>query len=783
MRHERRTRAAPRSQLMRWAVARASPQDLHRWGITLLVLAATAIAVLAVRLGPCTAHLPDNRRSPSSGSYPTSASEAAAAAADPSREGAFATSADNEWLHLDRGPPRTLHFDVCNGFANQRLALVYGLVAAKRLGRAAVLPNLILDGTQSTDAPILATDPGAAVARFESVYDAEALAAALLKHGLRVMTEDEFRDANGDDIAPTQIALSGSGAVDNMEGMLQLVPHARHVSIDCPLFRFSPDVLRSEEALVWATLRALRPGPKLAKLAKAYDKQVGRKPFNFLHLRIEKDWLAHCKRCGGVGFGGFWVGQGCVISRGGEVRNRRVFPQPTTPQDPPHLLPLIQKNRWSTYGNVWDGVVRDNCYNNTLAIDAVLADRRFDPALPLYVAAHWPDVPAATADALLAKLAKAGYKVLRAPAPAAGHERKREIGALLEYTLALRAEKFIGNSVSTFSALAILERRADGRWAGYYNDGSIPLATFVPLFSTPWVFTFNSWSGGYEYMLKVAVNSAAAVGHVTPHCVFAGDMKAPIVKWMEGRGVRVLHHDPAWRDALAPLANASNVDLSPLFSSAETVVATWQRIDVPLIPWLDQYTYILFTDTDVVFRRPFSLTELPLPLPKSVGLGPEMVSSFPYNAGVMVAHLPALRASYPQFLKFILNNTQGLMFPNYGPGDQVRGGCGFVYWGCPARLLPSPACNRRTPSCAVPAASSASTHFNPPTNKQPLPPRAPTTSFTSRTSAPGASPSSSTPSPTTSARPATTTTWQSSTSTAPSRCSTSTTPPLARAGR
>lgn len=330
--------------------------------------------------------------------------------------------------------------------------------------------------------------------------------------------------------------------------------------------------------------------------------------------------------------------------------------------------------RWTSFGDEWGGGVRDNCFNNTMAVHKVLADRRFDAGIPLYVAAHWPAVQKGVAESLLRDIAAAGYNVVRAPAPAGEREAAlpREVAALFEYELALRAERFLGNSVSTFSALAILERRRGSRWAGYYNGGNIPLASFIPLYSTPWVFTFNSWSPGYEILLKAAVNSAAAAGRVKGHSMFAGDDSAPIAGWLRAKGVTVMPHDPAWAPRLLALANASHLGESHLFKSNETLLATWQRIDLPLMTDLDQYTYVLFTDTDIVFRRPFSLSELPLPLPKSVGMGPEQVSAFPYNAGVMIANLPALRASYGAFLEFVLSNKQGLVFEGFGPGDQVR---------------------------------------------------------------------------------------------------------------
>jgi hypothetical protein len=52
----------------------------------------------------------------------------------------------------------------------------------------------------------------------------------------------------------------------------------------------------------------------------------------------------------------------------------------------------------------------------------------------------------------------------------------------VDYYLALRCQQFIGNSVSVFSALLIMERWHAGQYATYYNGGNIPLENFVPLF-------------------------------------------------------------------------------------------------------------------------------------------------------------------------------------------------------------------------------------------------------------------------------------------------------------
>ena len=111
----------------------------------------------------------------------------------------------------------------------------------------------------------------------------------------------------------------------------------------------------------------------------------------------------------------------------------------------------------------------------------------------------------------------------------------REQVACVDYYMALAADKFIGNSVSSFSAMIILERQRHDAWASYYNGGNVPLSEVLPLYQLPWVFTYNSWSSPYDYMLKAAVRSGLDHGHgrLKPYCLFAGSRKAPIIKWLE----------------------------------------------------------------------------------------------------------------------------------------------------------------------------------------------------------------------------------------------------------
>lgn len=48
-------------------------------------------------------------------------------------------------------PSRTLTFELCNGFANQRIALASGIIFAYLLDRHAVLPEAVANGIQTTD--------------------------------------------------------------------------------------------------------------------------------------------------------------------------------------------------------------------------------------------------------------------------------------------------------------------------------------------------------------------------------------------------------------------------------------------------------------------------------------------------------------------------------------------------------------------------------------------------------------------------------------------------------
>ncbi len=82
--------------------------------------------------------------------------------------------------------------------------------------------------------------------------------------------------------------------------------------------------------------------------------------FNFLHLRVEEDWVRHCQQ-------------------------------------------------WEA---IQDGIVRDNCLRNTDTIDVMLGLFRLRKTAPLFVASYWADVDRTSPHVQgLSRIVQTGYQV------------------------------------------------------------------------------------------------------------------------------------------------------------------------------------------------------------------------------------------------------------------------------------------------------------------------------------------------------------------------------------
>jgi len=93
----------------------------------------------------------------------------------------------------------TLHFDTCNGFANQRLSIVHAASLAAEVGYSLSLPSLLSEGrqdlTRSVD-PIIPTEDSGKVS-FSHVYDERIFIRTLASAGLHVVASHAGRELSG----------------------------------------------------------------------------------------------------------------------------------------------------------------------------------------------------------------------------------------------------------------------------------------------------------------------------------------------------------------------------------------------------------------------------------------------------------------------------------------------------------------------------------------------------------------------------------------------------------
>jgi len=222
------------------------------------------------------------------------------------------------------------------------------------------------------------------------------------------------------------------------------------------------------------------------------------------------------------------------------------------------------------------------------------------------------------------------------------------------------------------SCQLLRKRRTSGQWTrAAFSD-----IQFLECEKTSWVFTYNSYSPSYDYMMKLSVVSAQMAG-LLPICVFSGVINGSAGTWLKMQGVHLVRHVPVWANLLWNYVSTYKDQnylrtKTPLFRSKEGVVGAFQRIDIPILDTFLQFEYILFTDIDVIFNKPIPYSNIFHLQAEMVLMAPESYKNFPYNSGVMIFNIDNLKSTYPAFLDFIIasGKKNGLNYPGYGPVDQ-----------------------------------------------------------------------------------------------------------------
>lgn len=315
----------------------------------------------------------------------------------------------------------TLRFSVCNGLTNQRISLLYGIMLALRTGRVPVLPDLIPDGTQSTDARV---DPSSGnVQAFSAIYDLPHFLSSLQAAGIPIVLPSAAPPVSlYQNVTVEQLGWDTYGSLSSSK--YASIPH---LAMDCPLWKVPLSAITQEELpLLWAVLRAFTPtaeithvvhgairaithrkvaassssttsgstasGSRSLQLGGSSSSSAGKHLYNMVHLRLEQDWAAHCAK----------------------------------------------------WGSIKDGFVRDNCMNNTMDIQVSLQLFGYLPEIPLYIGSYWEGADPAVVDLVLARIRAAGYTVVRlSDVLQTVHGVPREQLALIEYELAMRAHRLV----------------------------------------------------------------------------------------------------------------------------------------------------------------------------------------------------------------------------------------------------------------------------------------------------------------------------------------------------
>jgi hypothetical protein len=199
----------------------------------------------------------------------------------------------------------------------------------------------------------------------------------------------------------------------------------------------------------------------------------------------------------------------------------------------------------------------------------------------------------------------------------------RDVWALIDFFVCQGLDHFIGNSVSTFSAIQIAIRESEGAY--WYNSQSIPLAEMWNVYQIPIVYTYTEISEvNGRILLKASIASARRHMPANPiHILYHGNEDVSFRSWLQEEMNVIIHqHDPSWRSDIEEMRQNGNAADSHLFLHGGNYFGTWQRIDIPHFLHTE---YCLLLDADTVILKPFLLSDFGLDLTRSVAIAQKFI--------------------------------------------------------------------------------------------------------------------------------------------------------------
>ena len=193
--------------------------------------------------------------------------------------------------------------------------------------------------------------------------------------------------------------------------------------------------------------------------------------------------------------------------------------------------------------------------------------------------------------------------------------------AAIDFFIMKKSNVFIGNSVSTFSAMHMIHRKHLGLPYVVYNGGNIPLEPIMfnqnvidrPHGRLTWILTVDGTFITEFDMIKASIRSAQLNTNLLIFCIYDGEQNG-FTSWMENHGIVIFYHKLSFKKSFTDKFLAMGLDID----KAQNLIHQFAFLDIPLLGFTDEY--LLVTNGHVLFYKNVTLNDFQ-PLPQFVSCG------------------------------------------------------------------------------------------------------------------------------------------------------------------